>query len=140
MNIEATGIALRDTLVNGLANLKGCWAPHEIGESIPNTPWAVIFLNDTEYPENDSAHRMITMFRIQLFVARGDQPTALSKIMKYIETDGDDSIRAALLANYRLDSNVDWATVTKNSGQRSLSWGEQPYLGTEFEIKCVGRY
>jgi len=137
--IKEMGEKLRDTF-KAIESITYGFAPHEIPETLPDTPCFVIFLGDVKYPENDVAHRLKITFKVQLFVVRGDQPTALATILKYIERTGDDSFEAALQGNYRLDGKVDWAKITANSGQSSLSWGEAPYLGTEFEVQCTARY
>ena len=135
MGIEAIGTGIK-TRLQTISKLR-VFAPNEIPDSISDFPAAVILPSSTTYNMDFDASPDYT-FRIIVFLTIQDKPSALNKLMDYIEPTGTYSVIAAIEGDRTLDSTADDCQVKSNSGFGAIPWGGHIYLGTEFELQVYG--
>lgn len=135
MGIESigSGIATRLKTISGLT----VFAPNKLPDSINKFPTALILPRTTEYYTDFDASADY-IFRIIVCLTSQDKPSAMNKLLDYVEPTGTYSIVAAIAGDTTLNSTADDSVITTNSGFGAISWGGYLYLGTEFELKVWG--
>lgn len=135
MGIETigSGIATRLETISGLK----VYAPSELPDSLSQFPVALILPRITEYYKDFDASADY-IFRIIVCLTSADRPSAMNKLLDYIEPTGTYSIVAAIAGDTTLNSTADDSVITENTGFGAISWGGYLYLGTEFELKVWG--
>ena len=130
MGIESIGggIATRLKTISGLK----VYAPSELPDSISQFPVALILPRITEY-KKDFDGSADYIFRIIVCLTSSDRPSAMNKLLDYIEPTGTYSIVAAIDGDKTLNGTADSSEVTENTGFGAINWGGYLYLGTEFE-------
>lgn len=130
MSIESIGTGIKTVM--GDIGLQ-IYATNEIPDSI-NPPCAVILLAETNYDTTFNAD-YDTRFRFIILLAKPDQPSAMNKILDYIEPSGTYSIVAKVKADKTLNGSCDSSKVMSNTGVGFTTWGGTVYLSTEFSIQ-----
>ena len=131
MGMETIGTGLKTTL-NGITSLQ-VYSPAELPDSI-NPPCAVILPGETIYDVDFNAD-YDCFLRLIILIAKQDQPSAINKILDYIEPTGTSSIVAAVKADVTLNSSCAASKVIRNSGVGFTIWGGVNYISTEFLIQ-----
>ena len=132
MGLEAIGegIATRLATISGLQ----VFAPNALPDSINQFPAALILPGETEYDASfsgDADYR----FRIIIVVTKQDSPSALNRLLDYIELTGTYSVKAAIEADRSLNSSADDCHLRRNLGIGTTLWGGYIYLSTEFVLE-----
>lgn len=135
MGIESigSGIATRLKTISGLK----VYAPSELPDSISQFPVALILPRLIEYNKDFDASPDYT-FRIIVCITSVDRPSAMNKLLDYIEPSGASSVVAAMEGDRTLNSTADSCDVIENTGFGAINWGGHLYLGTEFELQVWG--
>ncbi len=133
MSLETIGSGIK-TRLETITGLK-VFAPNELPDSINQFPAALILPGTTEY------HAMFSgdanyVFRIIILFTKQDQPSALNKLLDYIELTGTYSVKAAIDADRTLNASADDCKLTRNLGIGVTSWGGYNYLSTEFTLEA----
>ena len=131
MGMETIGTGLKTVVGTGITSLQ-IYAPNELPDSV-NVPCAVILPGPTDYDTTFSTDYDLTL-RLIILVGKQDQPSAINKILDYIEPTGSTSIVALVKADKTLSGSCDSAKVTRNSGIGFTVWGGMTYISTEFTI------
>ena len=124
------GIATRLETISGLK----VFAPGKLPDAVNEFPAALILPGETTYNAMFSGDADY-IFRIILIFTKQDSPSALGKLLDYIELMGTYSVKAAIDADTTLDSSADDSRVTKNLGIGVTNWGGYTYLSTEFLLE-----
>ena len=124
------GVAVRLETISGLK----VFAPDELPDVINEFPAALILPGETTYNAMMSGGANY-IFRIILLFTKQDSPSALGKLLDYIELTGTYSVKAAIDADTTLNSSADDSRVTKNLGIGVTNWGGYAYLSTEFLLE-----
>ena len=124
------GVAVRLETISGLK----VFAPDELPDVINEFPAALILPGETTYNAMMSGDANY-IFRIILLFTKQDSPSALGKLLDYIELTGTYSVKAAIDADTTLNSSADDSRVTKNLGIGVTNWGGYAYLSTEFLLE-----
>ena len=135
MGVETMGTGLK-TRLQTISGLR-VYAPNELPDSVNAFPAALILLGSTDYLQTFTNDVEIT-FRVLLLLTKQSQPSALNKLLDYIEPTGAKSIRAAIDGDTTLGATADYAVVGLCSGAGMTTWGGHVYLSTEFEVKVHG--
>jgi hypothetical protein len=130
MGMNAIGSGLKTTL--GDIKLQ-VYAPNELPDSI-NPPCAVILPSETLYDVDFDADYDLQI-RLVIMIAKPDQPSAINKILDYIEPTGTYSILAKVKADRTLNTTCADCKVVRNSGVGFTAWGGINYISTEFLIQ-----
>jgi len=132
MGIELIGDGIKTNLdtITGLR----VFAPKELPDSVSEFPCALILPAETNYGVDFSGGENY-IIRIILLFGRVDRPSALNKILDYIEPSSTYSVQAAINADKTLDSSADTCILRRNLGFGSTTWGGHTYLSTEFELE-----
>jgi len=123
MSLEAVGAGLAVILEN-ISDLR-VYAPAELPGSLNEFPCALILHAGTTYNvamgsgDATQEHR----FRVKLAVTEQDLPSALSKLLDYLDNTGTSSVRAVINADPTLNSTCNTAWVESNTGQGGFMWG-----------------
>ena len=131
MSLETigSGIATRLATITGLQ----VFAPNALPDSINQFPAALVLPGETSYNamfSGDADYR----FRIIILVTKQDSPSALNRLLDYIELTGTYSVKAAIDADDTLNGSADTSRLTRNMGIGVTNWGGYAYLSTEFEL------
>ena len=131
MSLETIGNGIK-TRLQTISGLK-VFAPNELPDAINQFPCALILPGETRY------HAMFSgdadyIFRILILFTKQDAPSALNKMLDYIELTGTYSVKAAIEADGTLNGSADSSEVKRNLGIGVTSWGGYNYLSTEFEL------
>jgi hypothetical protein len=111
------------------------YAPEELPDSINQFPAALVVPGETDYVTTLSSTDADYNFRVILVFSRADSPSAISKMLPYMEVEGEKSIVEAIHGDVTLDSKAQTSKVTRNLGIGSLSWGGGVYISTEFLVQ-----
>lgn len=136
MGLEAIGNGLK-TRLQTISDLARVYAPNELPNTINEFPVALILPGETEFNRTFTNKITVTL-RVLILVSKQDNPTALSRLLDYIDPTGSDSVYAAIAGDSTLNSNAEDAFVTRCSGAGATTWGGYVYLSTEFEVICYG--
>ncbi len=128
-SMESVGNEIK-TRLQTIAALKHVWAPNQLPLSVNEFPAALILPAATEY-HNDFSGDMTNTFRVVILLSNQDNPSALNKLLDFIDTTGANSVLAAVEA-----STTNVLQVTRNNGAGAINWGGKQYLSTEFEVVC----
>lgn len=138
MGTEAIGTGLKVNLAN-ISSLKVIYAPNEIPDTIPYTPCAVILPGPTEYdPTFDGDENYDVIMRVLILITKQDQPSAMNKILDYIDPTGSESVRQVVNNDTTLNGSCDDSQVRSSTGAGFTTWNGTPYLSVEFQIICYG--
>lgn len=101
----------------------------------PITPCAIIVPAPAavEYKQAMQNGLAILEFRVTIMVQRFDQAANIAKLDPFVY--GPDSVRALVDADRTLDSTVSDAVVTRCVNIGNVGYGDDIYLGAEFEIE-----
>lgn len=132
MGIETIGSGIKTNLEN-ISGLQ-VFAPNELPESVSEVPCALILLGETLYTTTFSGTEEY-IFRIIILAGKSDQPSALNKLMDFIEPSGDYSVQAKIDADSTLNSTADTCKLIRNLGYGNTTWGGRTYISTEFELQ-----
>ena len=113
-----------------IKSLKKVWGLTELPSTVNEFPSALIVLGSTKY-HKDFESSMDNTFRVIVLLTNQDLPSAFTKLIPYIATDGDDSVTAAIEA-----STANLLKVTENNGAGALPWGGGVYLSSEWTVIC----
>jgi hypothetical protein len=127
------GLKTRLETISGLR----VYAPKELPDSVNSFPAALILLGDTNYLQTYT-NDVEVIFRVLLLLTKQNQPSALNKLLDYIEPTGVKSIRAAIDGDTTLGGAADFAVMVSCSGAGVTTWGGHIYLSTEFEVRVHG--
>ena len=135
MGIESigNGIATRLKTISGLR----VYAPSELPDTLSQFPVALILPRVTEY-KKDFDESTDYVFRIIVCLTSSDRPSAMNKLLDYIEATGSSSVVAAIDGDKTLNSTADSSEIIENTGFGAITWGGHLYLGTEFELQVWG--
>lgn len=131
MAMEAMGAGLK-TILSTISGLH-IYAPAELPDSI-DPPCALILPGETLYDIDFDADYDCVL-RLVILIAKPDQPSAINKILDYIEPTGVNSIVAAVKVDRTLSSSCADAKVIRNLGVGFTTWGGINYISTEFIIQ-----
>ena len=135
MGLEAIGDGLK-VRIQTISSIKHVFAPKELPNSVNEFPSALILPGEVNFTQTLGDVSSITL-RVLLLMSKQDTPSALNKLLDYINPSGSDSIYAAINGDPTLGSICDFAWVTTCSGAGSTTWGAYIYLSTQFEVKCI---
>ncbi|OGO01398.1 MAG: hypothetical protein A2Y59_06700 [Chloroflexi bacterium RBG_13_52_14] len=110
------------------------YALKELPDSINAFPSAVILPGETAYTTTFAADADYNL-RVILLFSKQDTPSAISKMLPYLDVSGKYSVVAAIQEDKTLDGKADTCKVTANRGISSLNWGGISYLATEFAVQ-----
>ena len=131
MSLEtiSQGIATRLLTISGLK----VYSTDALPNAINQFPAAIILPGATEYNAMFSGDANY-IFRVLVLISKQDTPSALGKLLDYIELSGVYSIKGAIDGDATLSGSADDSRVSRNLGLGTTIWGGQTYLSSEFEI------
>lgn len=132
MGVEAIGNGIK-TQLQFITALKRVYAPNELPDSINSFPSAIIMPGVTDYDQTFAGF-YISHWRIIVLISKQDTPSALNKLMDYIEPTGTNSIKAAIYGDCQLGGVADDCELQRNLGFGFMAFGGINYLSTEFEL------
>ena len=132
MSLEtiSQGIATRLSTITGLK----VYSTDALPNTISQFPAAIILPGTTEYNAMFSGDANY-VFRVIVLISKQDTPSALAKLLDYIELSGVYSIKGAIEGDSTLNGSADDSRVSRNLGLGATLWGGQSYLSTEFDIQ-----
>jgi len=125
------------TRLQTISDINHVYASNELPNAINEFPAALILPGAVEYNKSFT-NKIDVGFRILILVSKQDNPSALSRLLDYIDPSGEDSVYAAIDADTTLGGAADDCIVSKCSGAGAVIWGGHVYLGTEFEVLAYG--
>lgn len=134
-------IDLGEGLAERLKTIKGLrvYSLKNLPDTINQFPSAIILPAETEYVTTLNSNDADYNFRIIFLIAKQDTPSAIMKLLPYLETSGDKSVVAAVHADRKLsvsgEDMADDCKVSLNRGISNIVWGGVPYLSTEFAVQ-----
>ncbi len=131
MSLETIGLGIK-TRLETITGLK-VFAPSGLPDSINQFPAALILPGETAYNamfSGDADYR----FRLIILITKQDSPSALGKLLDYIELTGTYSVKAAIDGDNTLNGSADDSRISRNLGIGTTIWGGFTYLSTEFEL------
>ena len=139
MGLESIGDGIKTNLET-ISDLKRVYAPNELRDTYNSFPCAVIMPGETTYDTTFGSNAGYTArFRIIVMISKQDTPSALNKLMNYMEPTGTNSIKAALYADTTLDSSADDCELDRNLGYGVMVFGGVTYLSSEFGLVVYAR-
>ena len=136
MGLESMGNGIK-TRLQTITDINHVYAPNELPNVINEFPCALILPGITEYNQTFT-NKIDVAFRILVVMSKQDNPSALNRLLDYMEPTGSDSVYTAIDADTTLGGAADDSFVTKCSGVGAVTWGGHVYLGTEFEVLAYG--
>jgi len=132
MGLEGIGSGIK-TRLETITALKRVYAPNELEDSYNSFPVAIIMPGETNYDQTfDGAYN--SRWRIIVMISKQDTPSALNKLMNYMEPTGTNSIKAALYGDRTLNSSADDCELDRNLGYGVMVFGGVTYLSSEFDL------
>lgn len=113
--------------VFGVKNLPDKISPPAIVVVLGETPYHRTF-GSNPYPTDPT-------WRIIVLLGNQDTPSAVNRMLDYIEPGGKSSIVKQVEDDPTLVGTCSGAIVTRNFGLGVTNWGGIPYLSTEFELE-----
>ncbi len=132
MGIETIGTGIK-TRLQTISALRKVYAPNELPDSVNAFPSALIMPALIDYDQSFGG-LYVSTFRIIVLMSKQDTPSALNKLMDYIEPTGTNSIKAAIYGDCTLNSTADDCELQRNLGFGVMTFGGITYLSTEFEL------
>jgi len=137
--IKAQGQALK-TALEAITTLKAVYSPDIRKGKYSVFPCAVINVGKRTYPEDgkmgvDWFPSNYVTFKVAVLLANTDIPTKFNEIIDFYESEGDESVRAAVMTDPTLGGTCARAWVVSSSGDSWVSVGGILYLAAEFEIE-----
>lgn len=129
MSLEAIGSGIK-TRLETIPGLK-VFAPNALPDAINQFPAALILPGETNYNAMFSGDANY-VFRVIILITKQDTPSALGKLLDYIELTGTYSVKAAIETDSTLNGSADDSRVSRNLGIGATVWGGYSYLSTEF--------
>ncbi|MBA7602019.1 hypothetical protein ES703_09104 [subsurface metagenome] len=137
MGIETIGTGIK-TRLQTISALRKVYAPNELRDSINSFPSAIIMPAPTDYDQSfDGLFK--TLWRIIVLISKQDTPSALNKLIDYMEPTGTNSIKAAIYGDCTLNGTADDCELQRNLGFGFMAFGGINYLSTEFELIVYAR-
>ena len=130
----ANGIKTRLQTITDMAHV---FSANELPNVVNDFPCALILPSTIEYNKSFTNKNDVN-FRILILMSKQDNPSALNRLLDYIDPSGSDSVYAAIDADTTLGGAADDSMVVRCSGVGSTVWGGYTYLSTEFEIMVYG--
>jgi len=139
MGLESIGNGIKTNLET-ITALKRVYAPNELRDTYNSFPCAIIMPGETIFDTTFGSNAGYTSrWRIIVMISKQDTPSALNKLMNYMEPTGTNSIKAALYADSTLDSSADDCELDRNLGYGIMTFGGVTYLSTEFDLVVYAR-
>lgn len=132
MSVQTIGDGIK-TRLQTITGLR-VFAPDELPDSINEFPAAVILPGETVYHAHFGGDADYT-FRIIVMTGKQDNPSALNRLLPYLELTGTSSVKAAIETDATLNGSADDCKVVSNTGLGVTSWGGVSYLSTEFTLQ-----
>ena len=132
MGLESIGNGIK-TRLQTISALKAVYAPNELRDTYNSFPCAIIMPGETNYDQT-FAGMYTSRWRIIVLISKQDTPSALNKLMNYMEPTGTNSIKAALYGDSTLNSSADDCELDRNLGYGVMVFGGITYLSTEFDL------
>lgn len=137
MGLESIGDGIKARLAT-ISALKAVYAPKELRDTYNSFPCAIIMPGPTDYDQT-FAGAYTSRWRIIVMISKQDTPSALNKLMNYMEPTGTNSIKAALYGDSTLNSSADDCELDRNLGYGVMTFGGINYLSTEFDLVVYAR-
>ena len=132
MGVESIGSGIKTRLAT-INALKAVYAPNELRDTYNSFPCVIIMPGETNFDQSfDGAYT--SRWRIIVLISKQDTPSALNKLMNYMEPTGTNSIKAALYGDRTLNSSADDCELDRNLGYGTMIFGGITYLSTEFDL------
>ena len=132
MGVESIGNGIK-TRLQTISALKAVYAPNELRDTYNSFPCAIIMPGETNFDQSfDGAYT--SRWRIIVLISKQDTPSALNKLMNYMEPTGTNSIKAALYGDRTLNNSADDCELDRNLGYGTMIFGGITYLSTEFDL------
>ena len=139
MSIENIGSGIK-TRLETISALKDVYAPNELRDTYNSFPCAIIMPGETVYDTTFGSNAGYTSrFRIIVLISKQDTPSALNKLMNYMEPTGTNSVKAAIYGDSTLNSTADDCELDRNLGYGIMTFGGITYLSTEFGLVVYAR-
>jgi len=139
VGLESIGDGIKTRLAT-ISALKAVYAPKELRDTYNSFPCAIIMPGETNYDQTFTATgTYISRFRIIVLISKGDTPSALNKLMDYMEPTGTNSIKAAIYGDSTLNGSADDCELDRNLGYGIMTFGRVTYLSTEFDLVVYAR-
>lgn len=135
MSVETIGTGLK-TAIATITGLQ-VFAPNELPDTINSYPAAIVLPGVLKYHRTHD-DMWDTSFRIVVLFAKQDTPSAMAKMVPYMELSGTYSIKAAIENDRQLGGVADDLRVETCSGAGYTTWGGVTYLSTQFEVYILG--
>jgi len=137
MGLELIGSGIK-TRLQTISDLKRVYAPNELRDTYNSFPCAIIMPGETNYDQTFSG-AYFSRWRIIVMISKQDTPSALNKLMDYMEPTGTNSIKAALYGDSTLNGSADDCELDRNLGYGVMTFGGITYLSTEFDLIVYAR-
>ena len=132
MGLESIGSGIK-TRLETISALKRVYAPNELRDTYNSFPCAIIMPSETNFDTTfDGGYN--SRWRIIVMISKQDTPSALNKLMNYMEPSGTNSIKAALYGDRTLNSSADDCELDRNLGYGVMVFGGVTYLSSEFDL------
>lgn len=141
MGLESIGDGIK-TRLETISALKDVYAPKELKDTYNSFPCAIIMPGETVFDTTFNAGGNAgyqSRFRIIVLISKQDTPSALNKLMNYMEPTGTNSIKAAIYGDTTLNSSADDCELDRNLGYGTMIFGGITYLSTEFDLVVYAR-
>lgn len=137
MGIELIGNGIK-TRLETIVALKRVYAPNELRDTYNDFPCAIIMPGETNFDQTFGG-MYISRFRIIVLISKQDTPSALNKLMDYMEPTGTNSIKAAIYGDCTLGGSADDCELDRNLGYGAMTFGGVTYLSSEFDLVVYAR-
>lgn len=125
-----TGIATRLQTISGLR----CY---DVIPDQPQLPAAMVMLKPPVKYDQSMGGTAIWTFLVTVLVSRWDATRAQHQIDPYIDTDGAQSIKAAIEADRNLGGACDDISVQQVTQYGPATYAGVQFLAVEWEMQCI---
>lgn len=137
MGVELIGNGIK-TRLQTISALKRVYAPNELRDTYNSFPCAIIMPGEMNYDQT-FAGMYISRFRIIVLISKQDTPSALNKLMNYMEPTGTNSVKVAIYGDCTLNGSADDCELDRNLGYGTMTFGGITYLSSEFDLIVYAR-
>jgi len=141
VGLETIGNGIKTQLQTIIA-LKRVYAPNELSDTYNSFPCAIIMPGETNYDQTfgqPTGAAYFSRWRIIVLMSKQDTPSALNRLMNYMEPTGTNSIKAAIYRDCTLSGSADDCELDRNLGYGVMVFGGITYLSTEFDLIVYAR-
>ena len=117
--------------LNNISSLR-VFSPDELPGSVV-APAALIMLEEVSY-RAEFGDKCDCKFKITILISEASRPACLDRLVAFIETEGENSVPAALEEDPTFGGTCSASILRRNTGFGVTEWASISYLSTDFEL------